>query len=206
MTMIITGAVAGKDGSACSISLTEFAMRPLSNLSTWLSRRRGPTLSERAEDPGVKAPGDEASPVEPVRAEPDERPQYTIGALAEAIGIQPNGVVYYERIGLLPKPPRTMGNYRAYSAQDLARIKFIRRARDLGFSLEQVRTLLQLADNKCADLWVLSASARNQLTEINRRISQLNALRRSLNDVIAQCDAGEVSKTQIIKALSSHSR
>jgi len=126
--------------------------------------------------------------------------------LAEAIGIQSNAVVYYERIGLLPKPPRTRGNYRAYGKHDLARIRFIRRARDLGFSLEQVRTLLQLADHEGDDLNAFSASAGEHLTEINQRIAHLNALRRGLNDLIVQCDQGEISDTRIIRALSSRSR
>ncbi len=178
-------------------------MTRLWGLSEWLSRKqraKSLTQSADAKEGCVDIP--QLAPT------PDQQSQcqYTIGTLADAIGIQGKAVVYYERIGLLPKPPRTSGNYRAYTTRDVARIKFIRRARDLGFSLEQVRILLQLADGEGNDPNALSASARDQLADVNQRITHLNALRRGLNDLIAKCDQGEVLDTQIIKALSSRPR
>ena len=71
-----------------------------------------------------------------------------IGELARAAETKAETIRYYEQIGLLPAPPRTAGNYRDYSAVHVSRLTFIRRARDLGFSIEQIRTLLDLADRK----------------------------------------------------------
>src|SRR3546814_14968561 len=70
------------------------------------------------------------------------------GKLAKATGTKVETIRYYESVGLLAPPARTKSNYRAYSAQHLARLSFIRRARSLGFSIEQVQELLKLADQK----------------------------------------------------------
>ena len=73
---------------------------------------------------------------------------YSIGELATATDTKVETIRYYERVGLLPKPKRTAGNYRSYEAGHLGRLSFIRRARDLGFSIEEVRNLIGLADHK----------------------------------------------------------
>src|SRR3546814_4513303 len=73
---------------------------------------------------------------------------FSIGKLAKATGTKVETIRYYESVGLLAPPARTKSNYRAYSAQHLARLSFIRRARALGFSIEQVQELLKLADQK----------------------------------------------------------
>ncbi|GBQ30651.1 transcriptional regulator MerR [Gluconacetobacter azotocaptans DSM 13594] len=72
----------------------------------------------------------------------------SIGDLARSTGTKVETIRYYERSGLLPVPPRTGGNYRAYDATHLGRLSFIRRAPDLGLSLDQIRTLLGMADQK----------------------------------------------------------
>src|SRR3546814_4607319 len=75
----------------------------------------------------------------------------TIGELGKATGTKVETVRYYERIGLLPRPARTAANYRDYGEAELGRLSFIRRARDLGFSLDQVRALLKLSDDRSQD-------------------------------------------------------
>src|SRR5689334_4560565 len=127
---------------------------------------------------------------------------YSIGALAEATDTKVETVRYYERIGLLPEPGRTAGNYRAYSGDHLARLSFIRRARDLGFTLDQVRALLGLADHKDNDCCAVDAMARDHLADIDRKISDLKALRRELNDLLGQCQRGTIADCRIIGALS----
>ncbi len=82
----------------------------------------------------------------------------TIGDLGKATNTKVETVRYYERIGLLPKPPRSGGNYRTYGATELGRLSFIRRARDLGFSLDQVRALLGLSDDRRATAPASTAS------------------------------------------------
>lgn len=127
---------------------------------------------------------------------------YSIGALAEAADTKVETVRYYERIGLLPEPGRTPGNYRAYTADHLTRLSFIRRARDLGFTLDQVRALLGLADRRDNDCCAVDAMARDHLADVDRKISDLSALRRELNDLISQCRQGTIADCRIISALA----
>jgi DNA-binding transcriptional MerR regulator len=87
----------------------------------------------------------------------------TIGDLAKATATKVETVRYYERIGLLPTPARTPGNYRAYGPDHLGRLSFVRRARDLGFSIEQVRELLGLADDRNRPCEAVDAIAREHL-------------------------------------------
>jgi DNA-binding transcriptional MerR regulator len=131
-----------------------------------------------------------------------EKAYHSIGELAEATDTKVETVRYYERIGILPTPKRTSGNYRAYSAGHLARLSFIRRARDLGFTLDQVRALLALADQKKQDCGTVDALAREHLADIDRKISDLKALRRELSGLIGQCKQGTIADCRILSALS----
>ena len=126
---------------------------------------------------------------------------FTIGDLGKATGTKVETVRYYERIGLLPKPPRTNGHYRDYGAAELGRLSFIRRARDLGFSLDQVRALLALSDDRQRDCATVDRMAVAHLREVERKIIDLTALRRELKAVIESCDGGTVATCRIIEAL-----
>ena len=126
----------------------------------------------------------------------------TIGDLANATGTKVETIRYYERIGLLPAPERTRGNYRAYTRAQLGRLSFIRRARDLGFSLPQVRALLSLSDQRRRPCEAVDAIAREHLAEVDRKIADLTALRRELDSVISQCGHGTVAECRIIETLS----
>lgn len=126
----------------------------------------------------------------------------TIGNLARATGTKVETVRYYEHIGLLPAPPRTGGNYRSYGATELARLSFIRRARDLGFSVEQVRALLTLSDDRQGDCASIDAIAHTHLAEVERKLADLTALRRELQAVITSCKGGTVADCRIIEALA----
>ncbi|MBL8647098.1 MAG: helix-turn-helix domain-containing protein [Sphingosinicella sp.] len=125
-----------------------------------------------------------------------------IGALGRATDTNVETIRYYERIGLLSKPPRTGGNYRAYGAPDLNRLSFIRRARDLGFSLDQVRALLELSDDKARDCATVDELARDHLAEVERKIADLEALKAALSDLIASCCGGTVADCRILEALA----
>jgi len=131
---------------------------------------------------------------------PDEH--LVIGDLAKATDTKVETIRYYERIGLLPLPARTSGNYRSYSLEHLGRLSFIRRARDLGFSLLQVRELLSLADQRNRSCKGVDAIARGHLAEVDRKIADLVALRRELDSIISQCSQGTVAECRIIEALS----
>jgi Cu(I)-responsive transcriptional regulator len=127
----------------------------------------------------------------------------TIGDMADKTGVKVVTIRYYERIGLLPAPVRTgSGAYRAYGKADLDRLSFIRRARDLGFTLHQIRALLDLAEQRNRDCADVDAIAREHLTEIERKIVDLSALRRELRDLIGSCRCGTVADCRIIEALS----
>lgn len=125
----------------------------------------------------------------------------TIGELGKATGTKVETIRYYERIALLPAPPRTGGNYRSYGAAELGLLSFIRRARDLGFSLDQVRALLSLSDDRTRDCATVDALARDHLAEVERKIAGLKALRRELAAIIASCEGGTVADCRIIEAL-----
>ena len=126
----------------------------------------------------------------------------TIGDLGRATGTKVETIRYYERIGLLPKPPRTSGNYRNYGQAELGRLSFIRRARDLGFSLDQVRALLGLSDDQGRDCAEIDRIAEAHLHEVDRKLADLTALRRELKAVIDSCGGGRVSDCRIIEALA----
>lgn len=125
----------------------------------------------------------------------------TIGDLARVTGTKVETVRYYERVGLLPVPPRTAGNYRSYSQVELKRLSFIRRARDLGFSLDEVRALLALSDDRGSDCASIDAIARKHMEEVDRKIADLTALRRKLKAIITSCKGGVVADCRIIDAL-----
>ena len=126
----------------------------------------------------------------------------TIGQLAKTTGTAVETVRYYEKIGLLPKVARTAGNYRSYGSAEVARLSFIRRARDLGFSLDQVRTLLSLADDRDLPCGEVDALARHHLDAVDRKIADLTALRSELSSLIAQCGRGTIAECRILEALA----
>jgi len=127
---------------------------------------------------------------------------FSIGDLAKATETKVETIRYYERIGLLPEPGRTSGNYRSYSDEHLGRLSFVRRARDLGFSIEQVRALLGLSDQRDRSCATVDAIARVHLDEVDRKISDLKKLRRELGALMKQCDHGTIANCRIIEALA----
>lgn len=129
----------------------------------------------------------------------------SIGALARQTGVKVPTIRFYESIGLLPPPERTASERRVYDRRAVQRLAFVRHARDLGFSVEAVRSLLDLADHpdqSCADADRLAAE---HLEEIERKIAQLQALRDELARVTAECARGRVADCRVIEVLSDHS-
>ncbi|MBK8160986.1 MAG: helix-turn-helix domain-containing protein [Rhodospirillaceae bacterium] len=130
------------------------------------------------------------------------RQSYSIGELAAATDTKVETIRYYERVELLPKPKRTAGNYRSYETGHLNRLSFIRRARDLGFSIEQVRNLLGLADQKEQSCESVDAIASGHLADVDRKIADLKELRRELNALVRQCHSGRIAECRILEALA----
>ena len=125
-----------------------------------------------------------------------------IGELASATATKVETVRYYETIGLLAHPARSTSNYRNYGSEHLNRLSFIRRARDLGFSLEAVRELLALSDDAGQSCEAVDIIASSHLAEVKRKIQDLSALRRELERVIRSCRHGTVDDCKIIEALA----
>jgi len=115
-----------------------------------------------------------------------------IGELSRRTGCSIETIRYYERIGLLPAPVRSDGRYRLYDTADLRRLSFIRRARELGFTLDEVRTLVSLSANAeqgaCANVREL---AESHLVEIRAKIADLRAMERVLTASVRRCAEGE---------------
>lgn len=130
----------------------------------------------------------------------------TIGELGRRTDTKVETIRYYERIGLLAAPSRTASNYRAYETDHLNRLSFIRRSRDLGFSLDQIRALLNLADQRDRSCNAVDAIAKEHRAEVDRKIADLHALRRELDSMIDQCSCGTVADCRIIEALSPPGR
>ena len=110
-----------------------------------------------------------------------------VGEVAEQAGVRLHTIHYYERRGLLPKPPRTSSNYRAFSPDAVRRIRFIKQAQQLGFTLDEIKDLLSLRarpQTRCAEVYRRTEA---KLVDIDERIDALRALREALAGLLAQC-------------------
>jgi DNA-binding transcriptional MerR regulator len=125
-----------------------------------------------------------------------------IGDLARETDTRVETIRWYEKAGLLPQPARSSGNYRVYGQAELGRLSFIRRARDLGFSLDQVRALLELASNKEGACDSVHENARTHIAAIDRKITDLSALRQELSKMSAACERGRVAECRILDVLA----
>ena len=129
----------------------------------------------------------------------------TRGALAARTGCNLETIRYYERVGLLPPPPRSAAGYRLYGQDLLKRLNFIRRSRELGFTLAEIRELLRLVDGRKYSCTQVEALARNQVREIGRKIDDLRKFRRVLQAMAARCRGGTIPECPIIDALFAQS-
>ena len=129
---------------------------------------------------------------------------FSIGELARRTGVKVPTIRYYEQVGLLAEPPRTGGGQRRYGRQEAERLNFIRHARDLGFEVEAIRELLDLAsqpDRSCA---VVDAIAARHLEAVKQRIARLDRLRRELERMITECGHGRVGECRVVETLADH--
>jgi len=125
----------------------------------------------------------------------------TIGALSRRTRVNVETIRFYERIGILPKPPRSAGGHRIYGDHELMRLGFVRRGRELGFSLDEVRGLLSLVDGgryTCAEV---KAITLGHLADVRRKIADLRRLERTLADVASKCKGSKVPDCPVIEAL-----
>ncbi|MDQ0469449.1 MerR family transcriptional regulator [Labrys wisconsinensis] len=127
-----------------------------------------------------------------------------IGEVARRSGVKVPTIRYYEGIGLLPVPPRSDGNRRQYDEADLRRLTFIRHARELGFEIEAIRTLLTLQDDRDQSCAAADAIAGARLAEVEQRIASLTALKAELQRMVEGCAHGRVAECRVIEILADH--
>src|ERR1700738_3020680 len=126
-----------------------------------------------------------------------------IGVVSARSGVRVPTIRYYEQIGLLPRPGRAKNNRRLYGSADGPRLTFTRRARELVFDIEAIRTLLTLQDDPDQSCRAADAIARTRLAEIEQRIDSLRALKTELKRMIAECSLGRVADCRVIAALAA---
>jgi len=125
-----------------------------------------------------------------------------IGTLARLTDTKVDTVRYYERIGLVPEPGRTSGNHRVYGREHLRRLSFVRGARRLGFTLDEVRELIALGQDVERDCSEVHAVARRHLTDVDGKIAHLERLRTELASLAHQCEGGRIDHCGILDALA----
>ena len=127
----------------------------------------------------------------------------TIGRLAERAGVNIDTIRFYERHGLLPRASRRESGYREYARADVARLSFIRRAKELGFSLTDIGELLSLSADRHNGVRGVKRKAEDRLQQVEIKIKELQRVRRGLQKLIAACPGhGELARCPIVTALS----
>ena len=132
-------------------------------------------------------------------------PILSIGALAKATDVKVTTIRFYEQIGLLPEPLRASNDRRVYDERTLSRLAFIKHARQLGFAVDAIRTLLQLSDQPEQSCEQANLLAAEQLAAVDSKIARLEALRGELQRVVSAACQGRVSDCRVIEVLSDHS-
>lgn len=127
--------------------------------------------------------------------------QLTIGRLSTRAAVNIETVRYYERIGLLPSPPRTEGGHRLYGEPHVKRLTFVRRARELGFTLEEIRALLRLADERPPSCARARSLATKHLADVREKIADLKRMERVLTQTVALCEEGDRPDCPLLDAL-----
>jgi len=128
---------------------------------------------------------------------------YAIGAMSRETSVNIETIRYYERIGIMPNPDRTEGGNRQYNHDQLKRLFFIKRCRELGFSIAEIRALLQMvdrADFTCGEVHTMTV---DHLATVKRKVADLRRLEKALQAMAAECSKGDVPDCPIIDTLFS---
>lgn len=129
-----------------------------------------------------------------------------IGQLSARAAVNLETVRYYEKIGLLPAPPRTPGGHRQYGEEHVKRLIFVRRARELGFTLDEVRALLRLAEERERSCAKVRAVAAKHLTDVRAKIADLRRMERVLTETVARCGNGTRPDCPLLETLFRDAR
>lgn len=128
---------------------------------------------------------------------------FTRGDLARATGCNIETIRYYEKTGLLPDPPRTDAGYRIYSAAHATRLRFILRARELGFSMEDIRGLMGLEDGAAPTCAEVKERTERHLADVRARIADLRRIETVLAATASRCSGAEVPDCPVLDAISN---
>lgn len=126
---------------------------------------------------------------------------YPIGAMSKQTGVNIETIRYYERIGIMPKPDRTAGGNRQYNHDQLKRLSFIKRSREIGFSIEEIRALLEMVDRRDFTCGEVHSMTVNHLASVKEKIQALHRLEDALEAMAAECSRGDVPDCPILDTL-----
>ena len=127
--------------------------------------------------------------------------EFSIGTLSERSGVNVETIRYYEKIGVMPIPARSAAGYRIYDLDHLRRLHFVRRGRELGFSLDELRGLLYLVDGHNYSCGQVHALTVEHLKDIRQKIIDLRRLEQVMSDMAKQCKGDQLPECPIIDAL-----
>ena len=130
--------------------------------------------------------------------------EISIGELSRRTGVKVSTIRYYKSVALMPAAPRSEGKQRRYAEPDVSRLAFIRHARELGFEIETIRTLLALQDDPNQSCGAADCIARARLADVEQRIRSLTALKAELELMINGCSHGYVATCRVIEVLADH--
>lgn len=129
-------------------------------------------------------------------------PAFRIGQVAKHAGVTVETIRFYESQALIPEPPRSESGYRQYTSETIQRVRFIQRAKELGFSLKDIHALLTLRNKPNTTCAGVKAQALKKITEVDEKMLDLTRIRRALTDLVDQCDAeADLSECPILDAL-----
>ncbi|HEX9745737.1 MAG TPA: MerR family transcriptional regulator [bacterium] len=132
---------------------------------------------------------------------------YSIGQIAKISGVNPGAIRYYEKYGLISKPSRSKSGYRMFNTVALEEIKFIKSSREIGFTLDEIRELMELGSNESGDCAEIRKKAQGKLDEVRIRLDMLRELEARLGNLIGKCNSQNlVSDCPILEALQSGAR
>ncbi|MCE7998349.1 MAG: Cu(I)-responsive transcriptional regulator [Rhodobiaceae bacterium] len=126
-----------------------------------------------------------------------------IGTLAERAGLSTKTIRYYEKVGLIDPPPRTEGGYRSYTDDDIDVLRFVARARGLGFSVKECKALLTLYSDRSRASADVKALALAHIEEVDRKIKELQSIRNTLGELATKCHGDDRPDCPIIEELSN---
>lgn len=129
---------------------------------------------------------------------------FTRGDLARATGCNIETILYYEKTGLLPDPPRTGAGYRIYSSIHTTRLRFILRARELGFRVEDIRGLLGLGDGAAPTCAEVKERTERHLADVRAKIADLRRIETVLSETASRCSGAEVPDCPVLDAMSGN--